>query len=62
MSLGSFSPRAKTSAFPPRLSFFLLLLFCFFGDRVSLCSPGYPGTDFVDQAGLELPAVLGLKA
>jgi hypothetical protein len=37
--------------------------------QVSLCSPGYPGTHFVDQAGLELrnpPAsasqVLGLKA
>jgi hypothetical protein len=43
--------------------------FFFFGDRVSLCSPGCPGTHFVDQAGLELrnpPAsasqVLGLKA
>jgi hypothetical protein len=40
-----------------------------FRDRVSLCSPGCPGTHFVDQAGLELrnlPAsasrVLGLKA
>jgi hypothetical protein len=39
------------------------------GDRVFLCSPGCPGTHFVDQAGLELrnpPAsasrVLGLKA
>jgi hypothetical protein len=38
-------------------------------DRVSLCSPGCPGTHAVDQAGLELrnlPAstsqVLGLKA
>jgi hypothetical protein len=38
-------------------------------DRVSLCSPGFPGTHSVDQAGLELrnpPAsasqVLGLKA
>jgi hypothetical protein len=38
-------------------------------DRVSLCSPGCPGTHFVDQAGLALrnsPAsasqVLGLKA
>ncbi|KRY62511.1 hypothetical protein T4D_13818, partial [Trichinella pseudospiralis] len=37
-------------------------------NRVSLCSPGCPGTHFVDQAGLELkypPAsasqVLGLK-
>jgi hypothetical protein len=53
-------------------SFFLLLLFvlfCFLRDRVFLCSPGCPGTHFVDQAGLELrnpPAsasrVLGLKA
>jgi hypothetical protein len=34
----------------------LLVLFClfFFPDRVSLCSPGCPGTHFVDQAGLEL--------
>ena len=39
-----------------------------FGDRVSLYSPGYPGTHFVDQAGLKLrnsPAsvsqVVGLK-
>jgi hypothetical protein len=39
-----------------------------FQDRVSLCSPGCPGTHSVDQAGLELrdpPAsvsqVLGLK-
>ena len=51
-----------------------LFLFCFwfglvFWDRVSLCSPGCPGTHSVDQAGLELrnpPAcasrVLGLKA
>jgi hypothetical protein len=41
----------------------------FFQDRVSLYSPGCPGTHFVDQAGLELrnlPAfafqVLGLQA
>jgi hypothetical protein len=47
-----------------RLFFFLV-----FRDRVSLCSPGCPGTHSVDQAGLELknpPAsafqVLGLKA
>jgi hypothetical protein len=45
------------------------LFFFFFLDRVSLCSPGCPGTHSVDQAGLELrnlPAsasqVLGLKA
>jgi hypothetical protein len=56
---------------------FFFVLFCFvflflvFRDRVSLYSPGCPGTHFVDQAGLELrnlPAsasasgVLGLKA
>jgi hypothetical protein len=44
-------------------------LFVCFWDRVSLYSPGCPGTHFVDQAGLELrnpPVsaswVLGLKA
>jgi hypothetical protein len=43
--------------------------FFFFRDRVSLCSPGCPGTHSVDQAGLELrnspnsaSQVLGLKA
>jgi len=49
---------------------FVGFCFCFcFQDRVSLCSPGCPGTHSVDQAGLELrnlPAsasqVLGLKA
>jgi hypothetical protein len=36
------------------------VLFCFvvvlscFRDMVSLCSPGCPGTHFVDQAGLKL--------
>jgi hypothetical protein len=47
---------------------FFVCLFFVFRDRVSLCSPGYPGTHSVDQAGLELrnpPAsasqVLGLK-
>jgi hypothetical protein len=53
------------------LVWFLFVLFCIlvFRDRVSLYSPGCPGTHFVDQAGLELrnpPAsvsrVLGLKA
>jgi hypothetical protein len=34
---------------------FCFVLFCFvFRDRVSLCSPGCPGTHSVDQAGLEL--------
>jgi hypothetical protein len=32
-----------------RFFFFLI-----FRDKVSLCSPGCPGTHFVDQAGLEL--------
>ena len=49
--------------------FFFLFLFCFvFRDRVSLYGPGWPGTHFVYQVGLELrnpPAsasqVLGLK-
>jgi hypothetical protein len=51
--------------------FVFVFVFCFvfvfvFRDRVSLYSPGCPGTHSVDQAGLELrnlPAsqVLGLK-
>jgi hypothetical protein len=48
---------------------FLLGFVFVFRNRVSLYSPGCPGTHFVDQAGLELrnpPAsasqVLGLKA
>jgi hypothetical protein len=47
---------------------FVFFFFLVFRDRVSLYSPGCPGTHFVDQAGLELrdpPAsasqVLGLK-
>jgi hypothetical protein len=65
---------------PPKpLDFFVVVVFCFvfvfvfcflfFRDRVSLCSPGCPGTHSVDQVGLELrnpPAsasqVLGLNA
>jgi hypothetical protein len=49
--------------------FVFCFCFLFYQDRVSLCSPGCPGTHSVDQAGLELrnlPAsasqVLGLKA
>jgi hypothetical protein len=48
---------------------FFLFFFFYFQDRVSLYSPGCPGTHFVAQAGLKLrnlPAsasqVLGLKA
>ena len=51
------------------LFLFSVFVFLVFRDRVSLCSPGCPGTHCVDQAGLELrnlPAsasqVLGLKA
>jgi hypothetical protein len=32
-------------------------VFLFFRDRVSLCSPGCPGTHSVDQAGLELKEI-----
>jgi hypothetical protein len=35
----------------------MLIFFLFWGggrDKVSLCSPGCPGTHFVDQAGLKL--------
>jgi hypothetical protein len=63
-------PYSLTRSGPP--VFFLhcfFFFFWFFRDRVSLYSPGGPGTHFVDQAGLELrnpPAsasrVLGLKA
>jgi hypothetical protein len=34
--------------------FFLFVCLVGFLDRVSLCSPGYPGTHFVDQADLKL--------
>jgi hypothetical protein len=34
--------------------FVFLYFFLVFRDRVSLYSPGCPGTHFVDQAGLEL--------
>jgi hypothetical protein len=49
-------------------SFLFFFFFFWFFERGFLCSPGCPGTHFVDQAGLELtnpPAsasqVLGLK-
>jgi hypothetical protein len=52
-----------------RRSVLFFFFFLVFRDRISLCSPGCPGTHFVDQAGLKLrnlPAsafqVLGLKA
>jgi hypothetical protein len=44
------------------LESFVFVCFCFcFRDRVSLCSHGYPGTHFVDQAGLEFREPLNLK-
>jgi hypothetical protein len=50
------------------LHLFFFFFFLVFRDRVSLCSPGCPGTHSVDQAGLKLrnpPAsvsqMLGLK-
>ena len=50
-------------------TWFIWFWFLVFGDKVSLCSPGYPGTYSVEQAGLELrdprasaSQVLGLKA
>ena len=33
---------------------FFFFVFCFFQDRVSLCSPGCPGTHPVAQVGLKL--------
>jgi hypothetical protein len=36
------------------LNFFFFWLFFFLQDRVSLCSPGSPGTHFVDEAGFKL--------
>jgi hypothetical protein len=47
--------------------FYIMQVLSFiFQDKVSLCSPGYPGTHSVDQGGLELrnlPAsASGLKA
>ena len=32
-----------------------------FRDRVSLCSPGCPGTHSVDQAGLESAGIKGVR-
>ena len=43
---------------------FFFFFFFFFRDRVYMCSPGCPGTHFVDQAGLKirnLPASAGIK-
>ena len=52
-----------------RFIIIIIIIIWFFRDKISLYSPGCPGTHFVDQAGLELrnsPAsasrVLELKA
>jgi hypothetical protein len=69
IKLWAFIRKKKKKENQLQLTFFLHLPCLFFQDRVSLYSPGCPGTHFVDQAGLELrnlPAtvsqVLGLKA
>ena len=35
----------------------VVLFVLFFQDRVSRCSPGCPGTHFINQTGLELPEI-----
>jgi hypothetical protein len=62
-------PDQYTSKYYPMPFVCLFVCLFVFRDRVSLYSPGYPGTHFVDQVSLELrnpPAsasqVLGLKA
>jgi hypothetical protein len=74
-SAGLFPPERNDTILHLVFFLFFFVLFCFvlfcfvFRDRVSLYSPGCPGTHFVDQACLKLrnpPAsasrVLGLKA
>jgi hypothetical protein len=46
--------RLRILALGHQLHLLLLCFVLFFRDKVSLYSPGYPGTHFVDQAGLEL--------
>jgi hypothetical protein len=48
----SCSHTLNAGSLAPLLSGFFVCLFV--QDRVSLCSPGCPGTHFVDQAGLKL--------
>ena len=57
-TLGSL-PSPEPLYLPPFINSSILvrcffLLFLFFRDRVSLCSPGRPGTHSVDQDGVEL--------
>ena len=54
--VGNLTP-SRTSILNSLISFFFFFFFVVvvvFQDRVSLHSPGCPGTHFVDQAGLEL--------
>ena len=51
-------PRAEIDSVPIMPTFFFVCLVLVFQDRVSLCSPGCPGTCFVDQASLELSGPL----
>jgi hypothetical protein len=37
--------------------FVFVFVFIFFRDRVSLCSPGYPGTHSIAQAGFKLTEI-----
>jgi hypothetical protein len=48
------APTKLTSSVPEGLVNYVRPFFFFFLDRVSLCSPGCPGTHSVDQARLEL--------
>jgi hypothetical protein len=68
---GVFNPRASNSIFLiPNLLMIhkhtckqkfkqtqIIFFFCVSSDRMSLCSPGCPGTHSVDQAGLKLKRV-----
>lgn len=58
--------RANIHAYVFFYSNILVLAFCLFWSKVSLCSPGWLGAGFVDQVGLELPEIslpsAGLKA
>jgi hypothetical protein len=52
------NPWANSSATPPNPHCLFVIWGCLFvsvfQERVSLCSPGFPGTHSIDQAGLEL--------
>jgi hypothetical protein len=50
----------KSNFFSAFIYLFIYLFILYFRVRVSLYSPGCPGTHFVDQAGLELKIRLPL--